>query len=187
MEPFFDDLKDATRKAVRELRKNVVNFEKERFHREQRQEAQLVAEVYHNLRLNRYSAKDLFMEYLYPPTEINGQKKKLKPDLIFEQNGIDQVVEFRVFWDRDLYVKNSVLTKTSMNIVNTYYEKMLAYAKLQNKVSNGYLVFAFIGPEVFETGKKFNSSEFVKSVNEQIHLLKRNNRKIEFPTEVIVS
>lgn len=73
--------------AAKELRKNVVRSEEERFHREQRQEGQLVSEVYHNFRSNGYFAKDLFLEYLYPTTSINGERKKLNPELIFEKNG----------------------------------------------------------------------------------------------------
>ncbi len=186
MNTFLNDLKSATEQAAKELRKSVVSFEKVRFHREQRQEAQLVAEVYHNLRSNGYSAKDLFMEYLYPPTSINGEQKKLKPDLIFEKSGEDRVVEFCVFWDGDLYVKNSVLNKPAMDKVEKYYEKMRSYSKLKDIVSFGYLVFAFVGPEVFESGKKFNLSEFKRAIDEKIKSIGNHGQNARLPIEVIV-
>ena len=187
MDDFLKDLKNATEFASKELRETVVNFEKARFHREQRQEAQLVAEVYHNLRSKGYFAKDLFMEYLYPNAPINGKQKKLKPDLIFENNGADHVVEFRVFWDGDLYLKNSILTQTAKNIVEKYYEKMLSYSELRGNVAKGYLVFAFVGPDLFESGKRFNQSEFVDSLLKHIAYLKSQKGETNFPVEVIVS
>jgi hypothetical protein len=187
MDVFLKDLRNATECAAKELRKAVVNFEEARFHREQRQEAQLVAEVYHYLRSNCYFAKDLFMEYLYPRASINGKQKKLKPDLIFENNGADHVVEFGVFWDADLYLKNSILNQSAKNTVENYYEKILSYSELRGNVAKGYLVFAFLGPDLFESGKRFNQSEFVDSLLKHIDYLKSQKKKTNFPVEVIVS
>lgn len=99
----------------------------------------------------------------------------------------DHVVEFRVFWDRNLYVKNSVFTKTAMNIVKRYYEKMLSYSKFKNIISKAYLFFVFLGPELFDSGKRFNQSEFVESILNYIQSLERQKQKAKFQIYVIVS
>ena len=46
------------------------------------------------------------MEDLYPAVKLEGKNKKMKPDLIFERDGNDHVLGFKVIWDGDK-MKNS--------------------------------------------------------------------------------
>ena len=54
MNSFLTDLKRAVDESAKTLRKNVVSEDLDLKYREQRQEAQFVSEVYHNLRNNEY-------------------------------------------------------------------------------------------------------------------------------------
>lgn len=120
--------------SVENLRNNVVSKDEERLHREQWQEAQFVAEVYHLLRAIGYDSGNLFMEYYFPQIKVKNRNRRLKPDLIYERDGYDHVVEFKVFWDSDLYKNSSMINGTAKNIVAKYYDKMLLYSLLKQPI-----------------------------------------------------
>ncbi len=186
MSNFVQDLQDASN-AAEELRKNVKSDDEERRHREQRQEAQLVAEVYRILRGNGYNSEELFMEYLYKPITVNGMTRKLKPDLIYENEGADEVVEFRVFWEGDLFKNSSSINGTAQRIVQEYYQKVMLYQLLPRRIASVSLVFAYLGPEKLTDGYNFSPAQFSASVLEPIRMeLKSANRK-KVPIGVIVS
>ena len=167
---FLTDLKRAVDESAKTLRKNVVSEDLDLKYREQRQEAQFVSEVYHNLRNNEYKSKTLFMEYSYQPIELDGKRKRLKPDLIFESEGYDHVVEFKVFWEGDIEKNSSKIKDRQKDTTLTrYYEKMLMYSLIQDKkIKSLYLVFAYVGPSKTEDGIYFNTKVFDTSISDYI-------------------
>lgn len=190
MSKFTVDLKEICDNAARDFGAFVVGKNEARRHREMRQEAQFVSEVYHRLLLRNYESRTLFMEYLYPQIEIEGEQHKLKPDLIFESEQGDEVVEFRAFWDGDLEESGSSIKSTPQRIVQEYWEKLQLYTKLPNRISSLTLVVAYLGPGVTVGGNKksqwdFNFGEFRHSI--ELHCRsdkgERSTRKI--PIEVI--
>ncbi len=183
MSNFVQDLQDSLT-AAEELRKNVKSDDWERRHREQRQEAQLVAEVYRILRGKGYSSGELFMECLYKPISIDGVTKKLKPDLIYENGEADEVVEFRVFWEGDLFKNSSSINGTAQGTVQKYYEKLMLYQRLP-RIASTSLVFAYLGPEKLAENYSFSPKQFRTSVLESIKEPKSATRK-KVPIEVIV-
>lgn len=186
MNKFVQDLQYASNAAAKELRKNVESDEEERRHREQRQEAQLVAEVYCILRGDGYSSKELFMEYLYTPITVNGIERKLKPDLIYEKDGADDVVEFRVFWEGDLYKNSSSINGTAQGIVQTYFEKIKLYPGLPHRIASVSLVLAYVGPEKISDTTTFDFKEFSDTIHESIKKdFKSEVKKV--PIKAIVS
>ena len=187
MNGFLNDLNRATDSAASELRKYVKSFEDKKLYREQSTEALFVAETYYNLRKNGYSPETLFMEFMYDPVLIDGKNRKLKPDLIFEQGGKDQVVEVKVFWDGDLEDESSSLTPGALRVVDRYYRKMLLYPKLKKQVSDLHLVFAYVGPESFKKAKDFNYEEYSASIDHRIELLRKKYGKINIPINVVKS
>ena len=187
MNSFLTDLKKAVDKSAKTLRKNVVSGDADRRYREQRQEAQFVSEVYHNLRNNGYEAKSLFMEYSYPAVEVEG-KKRLKPDLIFESNGYDHVVEFKIFWEGDRE-KNSSKIKERQKIttLTKYYRKMLLYSRLQDQpIKHLYLIFTYVGPSKIENGKTFHAQEFFESISSYVLNIESKEEESKFPIKVII-
>lgn len=160
MSKFTEDLKMVCFSAAEDFRSYVVSEDDERRHREMRQEAQFVAEIYHRLQTLDYISNELFMEYLYSAIQINGKKRKLKPDLILENEFGDEVLEFGVFWDGDLYKNGSSLIGTAQNKVQNYYTKLLAYRELPNKISTLTVMFAYLGPDVLENGSTFAIDDF---------------------------
>lgn len=187
MNKFLNDLTTATGSAASELRKYVKSFDDKKLYREQSTEAQFVAETYHNLRKNGYTPDTLFMEFLYDPVFIDGQNKRLKPDLVFENGGKDQVVEVKVFWDGDLEDKSSSLTPGALRVVNNYYKKMLSYSNLERQVSDLYLVFAYVGPESFEKADDFNYEEYAISIDHHIGQMMEKYGRPKIPINVVKS
>lgn len=172
-------------KSAEELRNNVVSGEEERLHREQRQEAQFVAEVYHLLREKGYSSDSLFMEYYYPQINVKKRNRRLKPDLIYERDGSDHVAEFKVFWEGDLYENSSKINGTAQDVVKNYYNKMLLYSLLKQPITCTYLVFAYIGPMKRGKNIKFDVSDFSKSVSGTFKALESVETKSNLPIEII--
>ena len=185
---FLTDLKRAVDESAKTLRKNVVSEDLARRYREQRQEAQFVSEVYYNFRNNGYKSKSLFMEYSYPYVEMEGEEKRLKPDLIFESNGYDHVVEFKVFWEGDREANSSKISKRQKDTtIKKYYEKMLLYSRLKDQpIKNLYLVFTYVGPSKIENGKAFNAQEFYKSVSTYVLDMESKKKETEIPIKVII-
>ena len=166
----------------------MLSEDTDRRYREQRQEAQFVSEVYHSLRNNGYEAESLFMEYSYPAFELEGKKKRLKPDLIFESNGYDHVVEFKVFWEGDREANSSKISKRQKDTtIKKYYEKMLLYSRLKDQpIKNLYLVFTYVDPSKIENGKAFNAQEFYKSVSTYVLDMESKKKETEIPIKVII-
>lgn len=186
MSNFIQDLQVASNDAVEELRKNVKSYDEGRRHREQRQEAQLVAEVYSILRGNGYNSEELFMEYLYKPITVSGMTRKLKPDLIYENEGADEIVEFRVFWEGDLYKNSSSINGTAQGIVQEYYQKLMLYPLLPHRIATASLVFAYLGPEKLMDDYNFSPTQFSASVLESIRKEPKSDSMKKVPIEVIV-
>ena len=189
MNSFLTDLKRAVEESAKTLRKNVVSEDVGRRNREQRQEAQFVAEVYHNLRNNGYDSKNLFMEVYYPAVELEGEKKKSRPDLVFESEGYEHIVEFTLFWEGDIEDNPSKINeKQKEKTIKDYYERMLLYSLMKDKkIKSLYLVFAYLGPSEMENGIVFNTKEFDKSISDYILELKSKEKKSKLPIEIITA
>lgn len=185
MNRFLSDLKEFIPESAEKLRNGVVSKEEERLHREQRQEAQFVAEVYHLLREKGYNQDSLFMEYYYPQIYVKKRNRRLKPDLIYESDGCDYVAEFKVFWDGDLYGNSSRINGTAQEIVKNYYNKMLLYSLLNLPIKCTYLVFAYLGPIKRNKGIKFDVSDFSKSILGTLKTLQSEKPKPNLPIEII--
>lgn len=183
MNRFLSDLKKFIPESAEKLRNNIESDE--RLHREQRQEAQFVAEVYHLLREKGYDSKSLFMEYYYPQINENNEKKRLKPDLIYESDECDHVAEFKVFWEGDLYENSSKINGTAQHVVERYYDKMLLYSRLKKPITCTYLVFAYVGPMKRGKGIKFDASDFSKSISDKLKALQPVKKKSNLPIEII--
>ncbi len=189
MNTFLNDLKRAVDECAKTLRKNVVSENLERRNREQRQEAQFVSEVYHNLRNNGYESKSLFMEISYPTVEIEGGKKISRPDLVFESEGYEHIVEFKVFWEGDIEKNSSKIREIQKKSTLTrYYKRMLLYSLMQDKkIKCLYLIFAYDGPSNRENGIVFNTKEFDKSISDYILELKSREKESKLPIELITA
>ena len=189
MNTFLNDLKRAVDECAKTLRKNVVSENLERRNREQRQEAQFVSEVYHNLRNNGYESKSLFMEVSYPAVELEGGKKKSRPDLVFESEGYEHIVEFTVFWEGDIEDNPSKINEDQKEkTIKDYYERMLLYSLMQDKkIKSIYLVFAYLGPSKMDNGIVFNTKEFDKSISDYILELKSREKESKLPIEIIIA
>ena len=189
MNSFLTDLKRAVDESAKTLRKNVVSEDADRRYREQRQEAQFVSEVYYNFRNNGYKSKSLFMEYSYPYVEMEGEEKRLKPDLIFERDGNDHVVEFKVFWEDDIKKNSSKIREGQKNTtLIRYYKKMLLYSLLQDQeIKCLYLVFAYLGPSKMQNGIVFNTQEFGNSILDYLRDIKSKEKKSKLPIEIIIA
>lgn len=167
MTEFYKHLSEICIVTAEDFRKTVRSKEEVRRYREMRAEFQFAAEIYHRLRESGYGIKDIFMNYTYPE-EIPSQSRRLRPDLIFESNGKDEVVEFRIFWDGHLF-ETSELKKHTRNIVDEYYEKMKLYRKLPgNKIKSLTLAFAYLGPIKLSDKAKFDLNSYSKSIQSEI-------------------
>lgn len=188
MRNFVNDLKVFGTTAAKKLREDVKTGDKTIRYREMRQEAQVVAEVYHMLRKSGYDIDGLFLEYVYgTPVENGNNKQKLKPDMIYSHNGVAEVAEFRVFWDGDLYKRNpSAINGTAQNIITEYWKKLLAYSKLPNAISSCSLVVCYLGPNFLENSKEFSMAKFSSSVSSCLGLDKESQEMDRIQYNAIV-
>jgi hypothetical protein len=165
---FKEELKAACKRSADELRKSVVTkTDENRLYREQRQEAQMVAETYHKLLKSGYKTSEFFLEYVY---KVDGVKRKLKPDLIFEENGFDNIVEFKVFWEGDIDENSqirrkkdgklfkSTIDKIDLNKIQLYHEN----SRFLN-IRSICLVLAYVGPNFLDNRRSFSLKSFEKS------------------------
>lgn len=167
MTKFTDDLEKACITAAQILRADVTSEDDTRKYREMRQEANFVAEAYHVLRgMNkRYQAEDFFLEYMYPKkVSLWSKKRRLKPDLIYETNDGDEVVEFTAFWDGNIKRGDSKIIPTGKGVISKYLTKLKAYRKLPNKITSLTLVIAYLGPENVGKGQSFDPKQFKDSI-----------------------
>ena len=171
MTVFTEDLKKASITTAKVLRADVTSDDDVLAYREMRQEADFVAETYHLLRSmnNKYRAEDFFLEYIYPEkVKVWSNKRRLKPDLIYEGKDVDEVVEFKALWDGDIEEGSSKIKSAKKGIITKYLTKLLAYKKLPNDIASLTLVIAYLGPEIGDKSLRFAINQFKDSIIDSI-------------------